>query len=159
MIVEVFSREIKLQLHKASELLWCLVALYCVMPRDYLSDPPLLRAIGFLVSQHGQLGAIPRPPFLSISPLESMRSGGAIPPPQKGISAILAIPYENKANGCDTPLCDTISKGYCAIGGVSCTGPLSKRKFGVFGMGCFVATYGPCKNFPTFRASQKYFQK
>ena len=28
--------------------------------------------------------------------------------------------HENKANGCNTPLCDTISKGYCAIwGGMS----------------------------------------
>ena len=64
-----------------------LVAPYCAIPRDYLSDTPLLRAMGFLVSQHGQLGAIPPPPFLSISPLESMRSGGAIPPPpSKGLS-------------------------------------------------------------------------
>ena len=106
-----------------------LVAPYCAIPRDYLSDTPLLRAMGFLVSQHGQLGAIPPPPFLRVSPLESMRSGGAIPPPppQKGyLSDTGAIPYENKANGCDTPLCDTISKGYCAIGGggVSRTGPL-----------------------------------
>ena len=39
------------------------------------------------------------------------------PPPQKGyLSDTRAIPYENKANG----LCDTISKGYCAIwGGIS----------------------------------------
>ena len=43
------------------------------------------------------------------------------PPPQKGyLSDTCAIPFENKANGCDTPLCDTISKGYCAIwGGIS----------------------------------------
>ena len=74
--------------------------------------------MGFLVSQHGQLGAIPPPPFLSVSPLESMQSGDAILPPQKGyLSNTCAIPYENKANGCDTPLCDTISKGYCAIWG------------------------------------------
>ena len=59
------------------------------------------------------------------SPLESMRSGGAISPPQKGyLSDTCAIPYENKANGCDTPLCNTISKGYCAIWGVSRIGPL-----------------------------------
>ena len=76
--------------------------------------------MGFLVSQHGQLGAIPPSPFLSVSPLESMRSGGAIPPPplkKRYLSDTRAIPYENKANGCDTPLCDTISKGYCAIWG------------------------------------------
>ena len=100
-----------------------LVAPYCAIPRDYLSDTPLLRAMGFLVSQHGQLGAIPPPPFLGVSPLETMRSGGAIPPPppQKGyLSDTCAIPYENKTNGCDTPLCDTISKRYCAIwGGIS----------------------------------------
>ena len=72
-----------------------------------LSDTPLLRAMVYLVSQHGQLGAIPPPPLLSVSPFESMRSGGAIPPPppKKGfLSNTCAIPYENKANGCDTPL-------------------------------------------------------
>ena len=44
------------------------------------------------------------------------------PPPSKGVSQryLRGIPCENKANGCDTPLCDTISKGYCAIwGGIS----------------------------------------
>ena len=43
------------------------------------------------------------------------------PPPQNGyLRDTCAIPYENKANGCDTQLCDTISKGYCAIwGGIS----------------------------------------
>ena len=46
----------------------------------------LLRAMGFLVSQHGEVGAIPPPPFLSVSPLESIRSGGAIPPPTKEVS-------------------------------------------------------------------------
>ena len=38
-----------------------LVAPYRAIPRDYLSDTPLLRAMGYLVSQHGQLGAIPPP--------------------------------------------------------------------------------------------------
>ena len=66
------------------------MAPYCAIPRDYLSDTPLLRAMGFLVSQHGQLGAIPPTPFLSDSPFESMRSGGAIPPLKRGISAIHA---------------------------------------------------------------------
>ena len=43
------------------------------------------------------------------------------PQPKKGyLSDTCAIPFENKANGCDTPLFDTISKGYCAIwGGIS----------------------------------------
>ena len=40
------------------------------------------------------------------------------PPLKKGyLSDTCAIPCENKAHGCDTPLCDTISKGYCAIWG------------------------------------------
>ena len=50
---------------------------------------------GFLVSQHGQSGAIPPPPFLSFSPLESMRSGGARYPPPPLERGISAIPYEN----------------------------------------------------------------
>ena len=64
---------------------------------------------------------MPPPPFLTVSPCDSMRNGGAIPPPQKGyLSDTCVITYENKANGCDTPLCDTISKGYCGIwGGIS----------------------------------------
>ena len=72
------------------ELTTHLVAPYRAIPRDYLSDTPLLRAMGFLVSQHGHLGAIPPPPFLSVSPFKNMRSGGAIPPLKRGISAILA---------------------------------------------------------------------
>ena len=44
-----------------------LVAPYCATPRDYLSDTPLLRSMGFLVSQNGHLGAIP--PSLSVSSL------------------------------------------------------------------------------------------
>ena len=47
-----------------------------------------------------QLGAIPSPSFLTVSPLESMRSGGAIPPSQRGyLSDTCAIPHENNANG------------------------------------------------------------
>ena len=73
------------------------------------------------------IGCDTPPPFLSVPPLESMRSGGARHPPQKGnLSGTCAIPYENKENACETPLCDTISTGYCAIWGVSRTGPLSE---------------------------------
>ena len=82
--------------------------------------PPIVR--------YGVFGVSPWPngcdtpsPFSKRSPIESMQSGGAIPPPQKGyLSDTCAIAYENKAHWCDTPLCDTISKGYCAIwGGIS----------------------------------------
>ena len=78
--------------------------------------PPLARYGVFGVSNRVRY---PLPPFLSVSPLESMRSAGAIPPPLKrGISAILAqYPMKTRQNACDTPLCDTISKRYCAIWG------------------------------------------
>ena len=68
-----------------------LVATYCAIPRDYLSDTPLLRAMGFLVSQHGQLGAIPPPPFSERFPLGEHAKWRCDPPPlERGISAILA---------------------------------------------------------------------
>ena len=46
--------------------------------------------MGFLVSQYGQLGAIPPPPFLSVFPLESIREvevrNNPPPPTKKGVS-------------------------------------------------------------------------
>ena len=92
---------------------------------QFLSDtPPRAKAAryGVFGVSIWPIGCDTPPPFLSSSPLESMqRREGAIPSPQKGyLSDTCAIPYENKANGCDTPLCDTISKGCCAIcGGIS----------------------------------------
>ena len=106
-----------------------LVAPYCAIPRDYLSDTPLLRTMGFLVSQHGQLGAIPPPPFLSISPLESMQSGGAIPPLKRGISAIPArYPMKTRQMGAIPPSAILSRKGIARYGGVSRTGPLSLHR-------------------------------
>ena len=89
------------------------------MPRDYLGDTLQLRAMGFSVSQHGQLGAIPPPPFLSVSPVESMRSGGAIPPPpQRGISAILArYPMKTRQMGAIPPSAVLSRKGIARYGG------------------------------------------
>ena len=79
---------------------------------------PLLRAMGFLVSQHGQLGAIPPPPSLSVSQLESMRSGGAIPPPQKGyLSDTCAIPYETRKKRAIPPSAILSRKGIARYGG------------------------------------------
>ena len=69
-------------------------------------------------------------PFSERFPLESMRSGGAIPAPPKAwqqgyLSDTGAIPYENKANGCDTPLVAILSrKGIARYGEVSRIGPL-----------------------------------
>ena len=98
-----------------------LVAPYCAIPRDYLSDTRLLRAMGFLVSQHGQLGAIPPPPFPERFPIGEHAKWRCDTPPSKGVSQrYWRDTLKNKANGCDTPLCDTISKRYCAIwGGIS----------------------------------------
>ena len=82
--------------------------------------------MGFLVSQHGQLGAIPPPPFLSVSPLESMRSGGAIPPLRRGISAILArYPMKTRQMGAIPPSAILSRKRIARYGGVSRTGPHS----------------------------------
>ena len=93
--------------------------------------------MGFLVSQHGQLGAIPPPPFLSVSTLESMRSGGAIPPPphKRGISAILArYPMKTRKTRAIPPSAIRSRKGIARYGGVSRTGPLKRvgaKKFGM----------------------------
>ena len=84
--------------------------------------PPIARYGVFGVSTWPNWVRYPLPPFLSVSPLRTSEVEVRYPPPLKrGISAATcAIPYENKANGCDTPLFDTISKGYCAIwGGIS----------------------------------------
>ena len=63
-----------------------LVAPYCAIPRDYLSDTPLLRAMGFLASQYGQLGAIPPPPFSERFPLGKHAKWRCDTPPSKGVS-------------------------------------------------------------------------
>ena len=114
---EVFTREIVLSRN--------FVAPYRVIPQHYLSDTALLRAMRFLVCQHGQLGAIP-PSFSEHFPLGEHAKWRCDTPPQKGyLSDTCTIPHKNnnnKQNTRDTPLCDTISKRYCAIwggGGIS----------------------------------------
>ena len=107
-----------------------LVAPYCAIPRDYLSDTPLLRAMGFLASQHGQLGAIPPPPpFLSVSPLESIREVEVrYPPLKRGISAILArYPMKTREERAIPPSAILSRKGIARYGGVSRIGPLSSQ--------------------------------
>ena len=87
--------------------------------------PPIARCGVFGVSTWPN-GCDTPSPFSKRFPLgEHAKCRCDTPPLRRGISAILARYPENKANGCDTPLCDTISKGYCAIGGLSRTGPLS----------------------------------
>ena len=78
---------------------------------------PLLRAMGSLVSQHGQLGAIPPLPFSKSFPLGEHSNRRAIPTLKRGISAILArYPMKTRQLGAIPPS----AKWYCAIwGGIS----------------------------------------
>ena len=89
------------------------------MPRDYLS--PIARYGVFGVSTWPIGCDTPFPLSERFPHWRACEVEVRYPPPQKGyLSDTCAIPYENKANGCDTPLCDTISKRYCAIwGGIS----------------------------------------
>ena len=81
---------------------------------------------GFLVSQHGQLGAIPPPPCLTVSPLGEHAKWRCDTPPKRGISAILAR-YHMKARqmGAIPPSAILSRKGIARYGGVSRTGLLS----------------------------------
>ena len=73
-----------------------LVAPYCTIPRDYT---PSLFSERFPLGEHAKWRC-------------------DTPPHTKGyLSDTCAIPHENKANGCDTPPCDIVSKRYCAIWG------------------------------------------
>ena len=96
-----------------------LLAPYCAIPRDYLSDTPARYGV-FGVSTWPN-GCDTPSPFSECFPLGEHEKWRCDTPPQKGyLSDTCAIPFESKANGCDTPLCDTISKGCCAIwGGIS----------------------------------------
>ena len=79
--------------------------------------PPIARYGVFGVSTW-PVGCDTPSPFSERFPLGEHEKWRCDTPPEKGyLSDTCAIPYENKANGCDTPLCDTISQGYCAIGG------------------------------------------
>ena len=82
-----------------------LVAPHCAIVS---AIPPILRAMGSFVSPHSQLGATPPPPFLSVCPLESRRSGGAIPPHKRANTC--ARSSENKAKRMRYPLCDSLSR-------------------------------------------------
>ena len=102
-----------------------LVAPYCAIPRDYLSDTPLLHAMGFLVSQRGKLGAIPPPPFLSIFPFGEHAKWRCDTPLKRGISAILArYPMKTRQMGAIPPSAILSRKGIARYGGVSRPGPL-----------------------------------
>ena len=97
---------------------------------QYLSDTPLLRAMGFFGVSTCQLGAIPPPLFQSITPLERACDVEVrYPPPLKrGISAILArYPMKTRQMGAIPPCAIQSQKGIARYGGVSRTGPLRWR--------------------------------
>ena len=68
-----------------------LVAPYCEIPRDYLSNIPL----GFGVSQHDHFGAITPPPFLTL--WRACEVEVLSPPQRRYLSDICKVPHENKA--------------------------------------------------------------
>ena len=81
--------------------------------------PPIARYGVFGVSTW-PIGCNTPSPFSEPFPLgEHAKWRCDTPPLKKGVSQRYwrEKPYESKANGCDTTLCDTISKGYCAIWG------------------------------------------
>ena len=98
---------------------WSLVAQCCAILRDYLSNTPLLSAMGFLVAQHGQLGAIPPSTFSEHFPLgehAKWKCDTTPPPPTEGVSQRYLRDTPLKQNKTrDTPLCDTIPKGCYVI--------------------------------------------
>ena len=106
------------------------VSLYCAMPRDYLSDTPLLRAMPAVCSVSIWPIGCDTSSSLSVHspPGEHAKWKCDNPPPpchKRDISAIHARYHmKTRQNGCDTALCDTISQKHCEIWGVSRTGPL-----------------------------------
>ena len=62
------------------------MAPYRAILRDYLSYTPHIARYGVFGDSTWPIGCDTPSPFLSVSPLESMRSGGAIPPPTRGVS-------------------------------------------------------------------------
>ena len=77
-----------------------LVAPFCAIPRDYLSDNPPIARYGVFGVSAWPIACDTPPPFLSVSPLESIREVEVrYPPPhmQKGyLSDTCVIPHENK---------------------------------------------------------------
>ena len=82
-----------------------LVAPYRAILRDYLSDAPYCALWGFWCLNMANWVRYPLP-FSERFPLGEHAKWRCDTPPQKGyLSDTCATPYENKANGCDTPLC------------------------------------------------------
>ena len=84
----------------------------CAMPGTISAIPPYCALWGFWCLNMANWMRYPLPLFLSVSPLESMRSGGAIPPLKRGISAILAqYPLKTRQMGAIPPSAILSRKG------------------------------------------------
>ena len=97
------------------------------MHRDYLSDTPYCALWGLWCLNMANCVRYPPPLSERFRLGEHVKRRCDISSPQKGyLSDTGAIPVmKARQNGCDTSVCDTISKRYCAIGGgVSRTGPM-----------------------------------
>ena len=95
----------------------------------YFSDTPLLRAMGFFGVSTWPIGCDTPSPFSERFPLkEHAKWRCDTPPPQKGISAILArYPMKTRQMGTIPPSAILSRKGILRYGGVSRTGLLSVR--------------------------------
>ena len=120
---------------------WIFQCVFRVLSGCFLSGP-VLRDTARLsqryppIARYGVFGAstwptgcdTPPPLFWACPLLESMRSGGAIPPPlidKRGISAILArYPMKTRRKRAIPPSAILSRKGIARYGGVSRTGPL-----------------------------------
>ena len=101
------------------------MAPYCAIPRDYLSDTPLLRAMGFLGVSTWPIGCDTPSPFSEVFPLGEHAKWRCDTPLTRGISAILArYPLKIRQIGAITPSAILSRKGIARYGGVSRTGPL-----------------------------------
>ena len=90
--------------------------------------PPIARYGGFWCLNITNWVRYPLPLFWAFPPFQNMRSGGAIPPFKRGISAILArYPMKTRQKGAIPPSAILSRKGIARYGGVSRTGPLRSR--------------------------------
>ena len=110
-----------------------LVAPCCAIPRDYLSATgyPRIARDGVFGVSTWPMGCDTPSPFAERFPFGEQVKWRCDSPHTKGdLCDTCAIPHENKQKGCDSPLCDTISKRYCAIwGGYLALGRLANTSF------------------------------
>ena len=104
-----------------------LVAPYCAIPRDYLSDTPYCALWGFWCLNMANWVRYPPAPLSERFPLGKHAKWRCDTPPplKRGISAILArYPLKTRQMGAILPSAMLSRKGIARYGGVSRAGPL-----------------------------------